>query len=330
MSLTITQAGILDTLQDTGRLGSRHLGVNPGGAMDKMALKTANVLVGNNLNEAGIELHFPAAAFLFTEAAIIAISGADFFPTINGFAIPLLRPIAVHKNAVLKFAHRRNGGRAYLSLHGGFAIQEWMGSKSTHIKLQQGGLKGRALQKNDTIAFHKKIQFLEDVPAIKELPWKVRPYDNSDDPVIHVIQGPEWHWLTNEAQQQLLQGDFAIDIRSDRMGYQLAADPLQKNTQEELVSSGVEFGTLQLLPNGQLIILMADHQTTGGYPRIAQVISTHHSRLAQMMPGQKMRFQLVTHKEAEDKLIAQQRYLQQVKFAALYQLETWMTAYCKK
>ncbi len=330
MSLTIIQAGILDTVQDTGRLGSRHLGVNPGGAMDVMALQTANVLVGNNLQEAAIEMHFPTAAFLFTEDAIIAISGADFSPTINGIAIPLLRPIVVHKNAILKFTHRKNGGRAYLALHGGFAIQEWMGSKSTHVKLQQGGYNGRALQKNDTISFHKKILFCEEVTTIKELPWKVNVYGDKEEKSYFILKGPEWHWLTDEAQKQLSQQAFQIDSRSDRMGYQLIAEPLQKNTQEELVSSGVQFGTLQLLPNGQVIILMADHQTTGGYPRIAQVISAHRSALAQATPGEKIHFQVITQKEAEEKLIAQQQHLQQIKFAAFYKLEAWMAVHCKK
>src|SRR5258706_59641 len=193
MSLKIIKAGILDTIQDMGRYGNQHLGINPAGAMDKYAMQVTNILLGNKLNEAVIEMHFPSSV---------------------------------------------------------------------------------SIQQNDF--------------AI--LPWQADERWGDDQKEIFVLPGNEWERLTIESKENFLMTSFVITNQSDRMGYRLNNIPLPVMSNEEVISSGVNFGTVQLLPNGKLIVLMADHQTTGGYPRVAHVISAHHSRLAQMKPGNKIHF----------------------------------------
>ena len=143
----------MDTVQDMGRYGCQHLGINPGGAMDKLSARVANILVGNDTNEAVIELHFPAAAFFFEQPSLIAISGADFSANLNGEEIPCMRPVMVSKYSILQFHGIKNGARAYLSVHGGLAIKPWLNSYSTNLKAGAGGYMGRVLQKDDEIAF---------------------------------------------------------------------------------------------------------------------------------------------------------------------------------
>src|SRR5260221_12852802 len=156
MSLKVIKAGLLDTVQDLGRYGYQHLGINPVGAMDKFAAQISNILLGNEVNEAFIEMHFPAASFLFEQDTIIAISGADFTPTINGEPIPLLHPVVVSKNCVLQFDKVKTGARCYMAVKDKFNIEQWLNSYSTNLKASAGGFHGRALMKNDLMTFKEQ------------------------------------------------------------------------------------------------------------------------------------------------------------------------------
>jgi len=284
----VVKPGILDTLQDHGRYGYQELGINPGGVMDRFSASIANWLVGNDAAAAVIELHFPASAFWFKKPALIAISGADFSATVNGEAVPVNHPVWVGKNSLLQFQKMINGARAYLAVRGGYKISPWLGSYSTSIKANAGGFKGRALQKEDDIPllFDEQYHPWLDKKEFFILPWHadtnwgdVRPKNE-----ILVLTGADWNRLAENGKENFTMSSFVITNQSDRMGYRLNNIPLPGMPGGELVSSGVSFGTIQLLPDGKLIILLADHQTTGGYPRIAHVISAHHSRLAQMKP----------------------------------------------
>src|SRR5690606_9715790 len=145
MNLKIIQAGILDSVQDSGRFGYRHLGINTGGCMDQQAASIANTLVGNDLNEAVIEMHFPAADFLFEEPALIAVAGADFSTTINGKSVPICHPVLVDANTMLQFKKSIKGARAYLAIRGGIKVSPWLNSYSTNLQAGAGGFKGRRL-----------------------------------------------------------------------------------------------------------------------------------------------------------------------------------------
>jgi antagonist of KipI len=324
MSLRIIKGGILDTVQDKGRYGGQHLGINPGGAMDKLSAQLATILAGNQPGDAVIELHFPASEFFFEQPALIAISGADFTASINGDEIPCLQPVLVNKYSILQFYKKRNGARAYLAVHGGLELTKWFASYSTNLKAMAGGFKGRTLQKDDEIGI-RTLDVYAKLLGKKEfhvLPWKAdKNWDNSTLEEILVLHGHEWGQLTAPSKEKFLQTSFMITSQSDRMGYGLSGQALTRQTKEELVSSAVCCGTVQLLPDGQLIILMADHQTTGGYPRAAHVISAHHSRLAQLNPGERIQFGLTDTQTAENLLLKQQQHLVQLENACKFKLE---------
>lgn len=318
MSIKIIKAGILDTVQDLGRYGHQSSGINPGGAMDKYALQVANALVGNDPGEAVIEMHFPASVFLFENPALISISGADLSPGINGEPVPLLHPVMIGKNDLLHFQKPVSGARAYLAVHGGFTLEKWMGSYSTNLKAGAGGFSGRALMKEDFIPLRKS--FDKNYEGSKVLPWQAvieKPDDQHD---LLLLRGHEWDWLTEDAKENFSRTSFVITQQSDRMGYRLDSFPLQVKTNEELVSSAVSFGTVQLLPDGKLIILAADHQTTGGYPRVAHVISAHHSKLAQLKAGDKIHFKFTDMSTAETMIVKQDMFLKQLRNSCIFRL----------
>ncbi len=330
MSLKIIKAGIQDTIQDMGRYGQQHLGINPTGAMDTYAMQVANILAANKMDEAIIELHFPASVFMFTQPALIALGGADFTASINGEPVPVLHAIIVGKNDVLQFHKPINGSRAYLAVNGGFVLHKWMNSYSTHLKAKAGGFNGRTFQKDDELLFRRLFSSSNKQNDFIVLPWQVdtkclpdKLAGNNDQKEIFVLQGNEWERLTAESKENFLMTSFVITNQSDRMGYRLNNIPLPVMSNEEIISSAVSFGTVQLLPDGKLIILMADHQTTGGYPRIAHVISAHHSKLAQMKAGDKIYFKLTDQQTAEELFIKQQQHLLQLQNACTFRLEEY-------
>jgi antagonist of KipI len=325
MSLIINKAGLLDSIQDTGRYGFQYLGINPTGAMDKLAAQVANLLVGNDPNEAVIEMHFPAPVYIFEQTALIALSGADFSPCINGEPVPMNHPIIVTKSCVLHFRLPVNGVRAYMAIRGGLDIQKWLNSTSTNLKAKIGGFHGRPLQKNDELQINMEFDFSA---LLKEKEFLVMPWQadmNWDDPTypdeVFVLPGNEWNWLSEKTQQHFLSHEFSITPNSDRMGYRLGSGYLETITKEDVISSAVIFGTIQLLPGKQLIILMADHQTAGGYPKIAHIIKAHHSKVAQMKAGESINFRLVDQQLAELLLYEQHQHLVQIQNASKFRLD---------
>lgn len=322
MSVKIIKAGILDTTQDAGRFGHQHLGINPTGAMDQYAMQVANILVGNDPAEAVIEMHFPAAAFLFTRPALIALSGADLTASINGDEVPHQHPIIVGKNDVLQFHKPRNGARAYLAIAGGMEIKTWLNSRSTHLKAKAGGYEGRSLRKEDELFFRDPFPH-NSTNGFTVLPWQADTSRTNASKEIMVLPGNEWERLTTGSQENFTMTSFVITQQSDRMGYRLNNIPLPVMKNEEVVSTAVSFGTVQLLPDGKLIVLMADHQTTGGYPRVAHVISAQHSRLAQLKAGDKIQFHFTDQQTAEELWLKQQQHLLQLQNACTFRLQEY-------
>ncbi|MFT3703667.1 MAG: biotin-dependent carboxyltransferase family protein [Agriterribacter sp.] len=324
MSLKIIKPGIYDTVQDLGRHGFQQLGINPGGAMDAFMLQAANLLAGNTPGEAVLEMSFPAPVILFEKPAIIVLSGADFCATVNGEIVPLLQPIAVSKNSELQFQQRRTGRWCYLAVQGGIQADQWLKSFSTHVKVGSGGYKGRLLQKNDLLSYPTTQRIMNDSAekAAKTLNWKSIPCGDDFYPdEIAILPGNEWKHLNNESKQVLEKESFVLTPSSDRMGYTFRGPSLSTETPFELVSSGVQFGTVQLLPNGQLIALMADHQTTGGYPRIAHVIKAHRGKLAQMKEAAPVKFRMVDTANAERLLLQQEQHLVELNNACTFKWE---------
>lgn len=327
MSLEIIKGGMHDTIRDAGRFGFQYAGINPGGAMDVFSMRIANILVGNNASEAVIEMHFPSSVISFHSDTIIALSGADFIPVINEEAVPLNKPIHVCRGSILKCKELKKGARCYLAVKGGMNVPQWLHSSSTNTKVGLEGIIGRALHTNDIISYKKKIEQSEKNNTVHILPWMAGTrWDNASlpDDTVYILSGHEWNRLTDESKKDFTNEPFRITALSDRMGYQLEGKNLTAHSRDEIISSAVCFGTIQLLPGGQLVVLMADHQTTGGYPRAAHVISAHLSKLAQMKADDSIRFQLTTIKTAEELLIKQERHLQQLQLACSTRLQEYL------
>jgi antagonist of KipI len=325
MSFSIIKPGLLDTIQDLGRYHYSSWGINPCGVMDPYAARVANMLVGNEVSEAVIEMHFPAAQLLFEQNALISITGADFSATLNDEPLPLWRPVVVRKNTVLHFLKLNHGTRCYLAVHGGVCVPKWLGSYSTNLKASVGGYHGRKLEKGDEISFKESsIYFpglLKEGREYQLLSWKASTGNTYEYPnEIYFIKGREWEQLTEQSRHDLVENNFIIHPFSDRMGYQLKGVVLKRSEKTEMISSGVDFGTIQLLPDGQLIVLMADHQTTGGFPRVGHVISVHLPKLAQLRPSDCIHFKMTDMATAEELLWAQRKELNILHRSCLHHL----------
>lgn len=297
MSILFKKAGILTTAQDLGRTGFRRFGINPNGAMDKTAARLINILLGNNENEAVLEVHFPAPQVLFEADAVIALGGADFGGKIGAEKIENWRPVLVKKGNILSFEKKISGNRAYFAVKGGFQIEKWLESAATNLKAEIGGFEGGKLKEGDRIFFN---QWTKD--KLQRTNYKISPsllplYNSF--PTVRVTKGAEFKDLTEPSKQTFVLEDYKIRQESDRMGFRFEGAGLVLRNRQELLSSAVNFGTIQLLPNNQLIILMADHQTTGGYPRIAHVIENDLPLVAQLGANDKIAFKIISNEEAE-------------------------------
>jgi antagonist of KipI len=321
MGLRIIKSGIADSIQDMGRYGYQQLGMAPGGVMDRIAATVANTLIGNHLTEPVLEMHFPAATILFESSMMIAITGADFGAEINGIEVLINQPILVPSNAELRFTKHKKGSKVYLSVEEGFSISKWLGSGSTNFQLHKGGYEGRTLLKNDILPFNNQEDL--EIDTLTHLPWRASMAEFYTDNRIDFMVGAEYSFLEKISQTSMVTNQFKVSNQSNRMGYRLEGQALLLSSKKECLSSAVSFGTIQLLPNAQMIVLMADHQTTGGYPRIGQVASSSLPSLAQISAGEFINFKLVTHDEAEASYLQQQQNLQQLQNACNFRLQEY-------
>lgn len=307
--------GLLDSIQDRGRLGYAHLGINPSGAMDLAALTVANLLTGNDSGEAVLEMHFPAPALRFESDALLALVGADFDARLNGLPVPVHTPVLVAGGSVLEFQKPVSGARCYLAVAGGFDLIPWLGSCSTHLAVQAGGFKGRALQAGDVLPFCRKADLTSVLQGKSSLvlPWRANVAGlYSSGEALRFCPGPEYDFLSSESKKWLETARWKIARQSDRMGYRTEGLALNLTEPLELVSAAVVPGTLQLLPNGHFIILMADSQTTGGYPRIGHIIGADLPKLAQMGAGVAFALERVSLETAMEALYRQAEWLQRL------------------
>ena len=326
MSLSVLHPGLLTTVQDLGRFGYQQDGIIVSGAMDATALRVANLLVGNTDHAAGLEITLIGPKISFETDQLIALTGGHLSPTINGQPVSLNRPIWVRAGAALAFGAPVAGCRTYLAAAGGVAVPLVLGSRATYLRAGLGGVHGRALRAGDQLpigepsALSPLIQ--QSLPEIQpNQPWTQARWTPGPDlcptprptPIIRALPGPEYGQFSEQSQHAFWQQPFTVTTEADRMGYRLQGPNLERLTQAELLSSAVTFGTVQVPACGQAIVLLADHQTTGGYPRLAQVISADFSALAQLRPGQQFRFAEVTLAEAQALYLAQERRLRELR-----------------
>lgn len=301
MALKVHRAGILSTLQDLGRYGYQRFGVPVGGVMDEYSHRLANLLVGNAEQEATLEITLAGPRLEFTEDALIGVCGGDFTPTIDGKKVPVARPVLVAKGSVLDFGTCRLGCRAYLAVAGGFEVPRVMGSKSTYLRGGFGGFEGRSLRRGDLLqtgegggGLYPGLRAeLEQGAAFAYPRWSVNAnsaFLAHDHHRIHFVPGRHWTLFSEETRQLFGAVEFRIAPDSDRMGYRLEGPPLMLKQPVEILSEAVTFGTIQVPPDGRPIVLMANRQTTGGYPRIGEVAIVDLPLLAQLPPGDTVQF----------------------------------------
>lgn len=261
--------------------------------MDTAAARIANVIVGNDHSEAVIETHFPSCEIEFDSRTVFAIAGADFDAELDGLPVRNWSSAIAEPGDVLKFKGMRSGVRAYVAVHGGFEIDRWLDSSSTNLTAGAGGFSGRKLANGDRIETQPNDPFPTHIAGNSLIPLYSR------FPTVRVVAGNEFDFLTATSERAFLNEGFSLTNDCDRMGYRLSGPPLHLLHEREMISAAVTSGTIQLLPDGQLIILMADHQTSGGYPRIANVISSDLPLLAQCRAGDGVSFTMVSIDEAE-------------------------------
>lgn len=321
MTVKILKPGLLSTIQDLGRFGSQKYGVIVGGAMDSIAVRIANLLVGNEEGEATIEITMFGTELEMLEDCIVAITGGDLNPEIDSEPALMWRPILIRKGQVLKFTSPSKGSRAYITFSGGIQVPKVMGSKSTHTHAKIGGHKGRKLQKDDILTCGKITErgevFLRQLEEMNtSLQWSVdypALYTYPEPNKIRILKGSEFDYFDKASQEMFFKQSYKLTMNADRMGYQLEGYKLALTKQFELLSEGVTYGTVQVPSNGQPIILMAERQTTGGYPKIGQVASIDLPRLAQLQPRDEINFKMITINEAEKLLMKQEENIAALK-----------------
>jgi antagonist of KipI len=277
--------------------------------MDRTALRTANLLVGNGEGEAAIEMTLVGPALRLEEAALLAITGADLSAMIDGQPAPSWRPLLVEAGSVLEFGRLRAGCRAYLAVGGGFDVPAVLGSRGTDLRARIGGFHGRALVTGDVLPLGGCAEAIErgrlllrsavERPPIAYPRW-FAAHDPGERPAtVRLVRGGQFGWFSAAAQRQLLEEPFQVGPQSDRMGYRLAGPRLELTQPRTMLSEATAAGTVQVPPDGNPIVLMADHPPTGGYPKIAHVITADLGIVAQARPGDTIRFQEISIDEAQ-------------------------------
>ena len=305
MGSEVLHPGRASVLQDNGRYGFQHSGVPVCGAMDRYSHRLANLLVGNQQDTATLEMTLRGPTLRFTQQTLIALCGADLSPQLDGQPLAMQQAIRVSAGSVLTFGRPQYGVRTYLAAAGGFHIPAVMGSQSTCLAAAFGGVAGRYLQQGDYLLISRSFRQAQRLV----LPFGAADIFTTQDP-IRIIRGRHWAQFSPAAHQHLLQDSWQIAAESNRMGYRLQGKALTRESSADIYSEAVDFGTIQVPADGQPIVLMADSQTTGGYPKIAHVASVDLPRLAQMMPGTHIRFSLISVEQAQQLAMDREKWFQ--------------------
>ena len=305
MSAIVVEApGLFTTVQDLGREGFGPLGVAASGAADAISLHIGNRLVGNPDGAAALEMTLVGGAFRFERPAIIAVTGSDFAPSLDGVPLPMWSSVEIQKGQTLKFGPSRSGARGYLCVQGGITVEPFLGSASTHVLSGLGGFEGRALRKGDrfeTGAAHSlaRGKWLSSKALEKLQPRKI----------IRVTEGPQSDWFSERAWRTFRGSMFRVTEQSNRMGIRLEGPVIPLGGSREMITEGVSLGAIQVPPLGQPIILFVEQQTTGGYPKIANVISADLHSVGQLRPRDEIRFERIEMSEARSLLMEQEALL---------------------
>lgn len=327
--IEIIQPGMLASVQDLGRHGHRSLGIHPGGALNTLALSMANLLVGNPVGAAGIEITMGVCEIRFKSATRIALGGDDIGATLDGKPVAACWSIPVRAGSTLKLAPAtpdhpgqplRHSMRTYLAVAGGIDVPPVLGSRSTDLKAGFGGHQGRALKRGDKLpigdAAHAAAVAHGPAFGVRSPRWSalaMREDENSGHVTLRVLPGPEFDQFTNASKEVLWSHAWRVTPNSNRMGYRLEGGELKRKHGRDMLSHGVVPGVIQVPPSGQPIILMGDAQTTGGYPKIGVVIGADLWKLAQAPLNATLRLEPCDMQAALDAAEEQQRYLDSIR-----------------
>ena len=311
MSITVLNPGLLTTVQDLGRIGYQQFGVSVSGAMDPRSTAIANLLVGNPDGEAVLECTMMGPHLHFNKGNCIAITGGDLGATLDGQPVETYRAVKVAAGQVLKFTMPKKGCRAFIAFAGGLDIPEVMGSRSTYMKAKIGGLNGRKLEKGDEIGFRAPKTELKNM-NFRSMASEFVP---RPEYTIRVVLGPQDDYFTEAGIQTFLSQVYTVTPEFDRMGCRLEGEVIAHKDGGDIISDGIAFGAIQVPSAGKPIIMLGDRQTTGGYTKIANVISVDFRILAQLKAGDKVRFEKVSIKAAQDALLTQRAALQTIRNA---------------
>ena len=310
-SITVLRPGLFTTIQDSGRWGHQDRGVPVAGPMDWSACRLANALVGNAFDAAALEVTLVGPELRFEKPSVFAVTGADLSASLDGAPLALESPQACAGGSVLRFGERRSGTRAYIAVDGGIDVPRVLGSRATHVVSGLGGLDGRALVAGDRLSLGETQGAVIRGPkrSAKERGTRLR-----------VMRGPQDEYFDESAFEMLQRTRFTISPQSDRMGYRLIAGSERKVVMcgpgpfgpGEMISDATFMGGLQIPPSGDPILLMADRQTTGGYPQIATVITADLPLAGQLAPGDWLEFTLCTRAEAITALVEEEERLRAV------------------
>lgn len=307
--IEVIRGGMLTTVQDLGRQGYQNLGVVAGGAADPFAARVANFLVGNKEDAALLEMAFAGPKLRFVEDAVVAWCGADFTATCDGKPLAKNRPVSIRAGSVLGFGGTKTGAMAWLAIAGGIDVPEVMGSRSTDLAGKFGGFEGRKLAAGDRLSIGRSEPAKPSSPR-EVASWSLIPerlVAVCGPGVVRVIRGPEWEWFSKDARETFFQSIFEVTKDGNRMGTRLSGPSLPLGEPREMISAAVDHGVIQVPPSGQSIVLGADRQTIGGYPRIGVVATVDLGKLAQFKPGETVRFHEIQAHEAHELLLRRER-----------------------
>ncbi|WP_158827606.1 biotin-dependent carboxyltransferase family protein [Mucilaginibacter lacusdianchii] len=324
MQIRIIKPGILSTVQDLGRWNFLPQAVPVSGAMDALAARLANKVLGNDDNDAVIEFTYSSASFKAETDLLIAYSGDGALLKCDNQAIPTDRPVFVPAGNIVHLTNNPAGCRTYLAIAGGFDVPVVLGSRSTYTTAQLGGLHGRLLQSNDLLYNTSQLglttsKILNSLTGehLKYPAWSLTSHAflPSNRKIIRVVPGPEFTWFNSQSIINFLTTPFTLTSQSNRMGYQLEGPVINRRIHKELLSTAVTPGTIQVTGSGNPVLLMADCQTTGGYPRIAQVAAVDVPLCGQLKPGDQIQFEEISRQKAEMLYIEQEQQLQKLTHA---------------
>ncbi|MBT2581519.1 biotin-dependent carboxyltransferase family protein [Planococcus sp. ISL-109] len=324
--LSIRKSGLQTAVQDLGRTGFQRYGVIASGVMDPFAHRIANLLVGNIETSPTLEIALSGPVIEFETDHFIAICGGDLSPSIDGKPLPMWRGHIIRKGSVLSFGEPKRGARSYLAVAGSFDIPAVMDSHSTYLRAGIGGFQGRALKTGDTL---KTVPISTEQLGIfqrttEQSPdWLIPPARYHVQPVVRMIPGRQYPLFNEESRTRIFEEAFTVSSNSDRMGYRLEGPELALDQPKELISEAVAFGSVQVPADGNPIVLLADRQTTGGYPKIGQVASVDLPLISQLKPGESLKFREISVKQAEQLYIEQEQQIRQLKIGIQMKREEW-------